>query len=593
MDQRPATPAERVSVVDLPVVPCDPSRSDDIVGALDGPSQAETEKGWADLKTFQTRKAAKTDAKSPQSDRDQARRSSCVDLSRMAHWLQSFFRFIGPGFLVSVSFVDAGNFNVGISAGAQFRFALLTIILLSNILAIFLQYLALRLGTVTGRDLAQSCRTHLPLWLNLLVYLFAEAAILATDIAEAVGSAIALNLLSKGRLPLPAGVAITLIDVVVILFFYQRDGTQGVTKTQIFEAGIAVLVIALATCLSMELAKITGVTVGEVLKGYIPSATIFRGSALYVSCGIIGATVMPHSLFLGSGVVQTRVKDYDIKHGIYTPASALARSASLSSPQTLTALELEKAEESYRPSLQAIRHCLPYSTIELVLALISIAFYVNSALLILAGATLSDSPEAANADLFSIYDLLKEQLSPAAATIYAVGLFFSGESAGLVVTLAGQMIMEGHLRWNIVPWKRRLITRCISIVPCIVIASAVGRRGLSAVLTASQVALSIILPFVTAPLVYFTCRKHIMSVEVHHPSGPPSTAPLAPPLEQNNNNQGENSDRGNAEEGRTLLAQSVDLSNGWFVAFLSVVVWLFIAALNLFLVIALAIGKAG
>ena len=175
-----------------------------------------------------------------------------------------------------------------VAAGAQFRFALLDTILLSTILAIYVQYLALRLGTVTGRDLAQSCRDHLPRWLNLLCYLFAECAILATDIAEVVGSAIALNLLTQGKLPLPAGVAITVVDVMAILLFYQKDGSKGVTRTQIFELAIAALVVALATCLSVELSKISGVNAGEVLRGYIPSGTIFRGGALYASCGIIG-----------------------------------------------------------------------------------------------------------------------------------------------------------------------------------------------------------------------------------------------------------------------------------------------------------------
>jgi len=217
--------------------------------------------------------------------------------------------------------------------------------------------------------------------------------------------------------------------------------------------------------------------------------------SLYQACGILGATVMPHSLYLGSGIVQSRLQEYDIKAG---NVSASMRST-------------DSEKQPYHPSLGAINFCLKYSIAELTISLFTFALFVNSAILIVAGAELSSEP-AASADLFGIYNLLSKSITPAAGTVFALALLLSGVSAGIVCTIAGQMVSEGALNWSLAPWLRRLVTRSISITPSIIIAGAVGREGLSAALNGSQVALSVVLPFVSAPLIYFTCRNKYMTV---------------------------------------------------------------------------------
>lgn len=219
--------------------------------------------------------------------------------------------------------------------------------------------------------------------------------------------------------------------------------------------------------------------------------------SLYQACGILGATVMPHALYLGSGIVQPRLREYDVKKGNVAAAAAGPDAESMS---------------KYRPTLAAIKSCMTMSIVELTLALFTFALFVNSAILIVSGASLYGVDGATEADLFGIHDLLSSTLSPAAGTIFALALLLSGVSAGIVCTIAGQMVSEGQLRWSVRPWVRRLLTRSISITPSIIVAGALGKAGLSAALTGSQVALSVILPFVSAPLIYFTCRGKIMTV---------------------------------------------------------------------------------
>ncbi|KAK4089239.1 hypothetical protein Purlil1_6228 [Purpureocillium lilacinum] len=217
---------------------------------------------------------------------------------------------------------------------------------------------------------------------------------------------------------------------------------------------------------------------------------------LYLSCGILGATVMPHSIFLGSGMVQSRLRHFDIQEGLHDA----------------TVTPGGDGDENYRPSARAIRHCLRYSIAELALALFTFGLFVNSSILIIAGSSLFGNGEAAESDLFGIHRLLSDTISPAAGTVFGLALLLSGISAGIVCTMAGQMVSEGMLNWTLAPWLRRLITRSISIIPSIVIAAAVGKEGLNATLAATQVVLSAILPFVTAPLIYFTSRDQYMTV---------------------------------------------------------------------------------
>merc|ERR1712144_192915 len=421
-----------------------------------------------------------------------------------------FGGFIGPGFMIAVAYIDPGNYSTDVAAGSTYRFKLLFIILMSNLFAIFLQSLCIKLGTVTGLNLAEHCRAHLPRWLNYSLYFLAESAIIATDIAEVIGSAIALNILIK--VPLVAGCALTLVDVLIILIFYNPAGSMR--RLRCFEFFVMALVLGVVICFCIQLSYIEGVSVGEVFKGYIPSSSIVQAQGLYLSCGILGATVMPHSLYLGSGVVQARLREFDVKSGRLPVLSSNSSSSSLNSVK-------------YRPSLPAIRNCLGYSIVELGIALFTFALFVNSAILI----------------------------TPVAGTIFALALLLSGTSAGIVATIAGQMVSEGALNWKLAPWLRRLLTRSISITPSIIIAAAVGRDGLSAALNGTQIALSVILPFVSAPLIYFTCRNKYMTVS-------------------------------------TDDGGSVKMRNHWITTVFAVLIWLIIVVMNVSLLVLVGLGKA-
>ncbi|KAL5362503.1 natural resistance-associated macrophage protein [Aspergillus floccosus] len=464
---------------------------------------------------------------------------------RMAQSIVKFSRFIGPGFLIAVAYIDPGNYATDIAAGAEFRYALLFIVLLSNLFAIFLQSLCIKLGTVTGLNLAENCREHLPKWLVVILYVFSESAIVATDIAEVVGSAIALNLLLK--IPLVAGCAITLADVLFILIFYRPNGAMW--GLRLFELFVTALVLGVVICFCIQLSLIKHQSIGDVFRGYLPSSAIVQSKGLYQSCGILGATVMPHSMFLGSGVVQSRLKDFDVTQGYVDPSVCIGSTG---------------GEVEYRPSIHAIRGCMKYSIIELTLSLFTFALFVNSAILIVAGASLYGTASADDADLWAIHDLLSSSIAPAAGLIFALALLLSGISAGIVCTMAGQMVSEGMLNWSIRPWLRRLITRSISIIPSIIIAAAVGREGLDKTLNASQVVLSVILPFVTAPLVYFTCRSSYMTVPVDRVS------------------YGENDNR----------TDGVKMRNNWFTTGIAIIVWLIIAVMNVALLVLVGLGKA-
>ena len=356
---------------------------------------------------------------------------------------------------------------------------------------------------------------------------------------QVIGSAIALNLLFK--IPLVGGCAITLVDVLLILLFYTPNGS--LTRLRIFELFVGALVIAVVVCFCVQLSLIKRTSAGEVMLGYLPSAAIVNGQGIYLSCGVLGATVMPHSIFLGSGLVQPRLRHYDKVHAA-PPNSELAEDWTM--------------KPDYQPSLRAIKHCLRYSTIELVFSLTGFALFVNSAILIVAGASLSSDNSSQDPDLFGIYNLLSSSIASAAGTVFAVALLFSGTAAGIVCTIAGQMVSEGHINWTLTPWLRRLITRSISITPSIIVAGTVGRDGLSAALNASQVILSIILPFVTAPLIYFTCRNRYMTIG----------AQLGAPT------------------------QTTALRSHWIVSGLAVLIWLIITVMNVALLVFLGLGES-
>lgn len=270
--------------------------------------------------------------------------------------------------------------------------------------------------------------------------------------------------------------------------------------------------------------------------------------SLYQACGILGATVMPHSLYLGSGIIQPRLKEFDLQHNTTTQARSVRTMTGESGDVLLV-------DEKYHPSIAAIRSCMTYSIVELAFSLFTFALFVNSAILIVAGASLYGIPGSENADLFGIHRLLSDQLAPAAGTIFALALLLSGTSAGIVCTIAGQMVSEGQLDVRVKPWVRRLMTRSISITPSIIIAGAVGANGLSVALEASQVALSIILPFTAAPLIYFTARNKFMT----------------------------------AKDG-TGSGEIIKMRNHWIVTGLAIAIWVLIAVMDVAAVVLLGLG---
>jgi len=285
---------------------------------------------------------------------------------------------------------------------------------------------------------------------------------------------------------------------------------------------------------------------------------------------------MPHSLYLGSDLVKARLRDYDIQHPSTTASGVLQRgNESEQRPSTVSATPSSSEEDAklYRPSLQAITSCLSFSIWELAISLFTFALFVNSAILIVAGSSLYALPSSAtsNADLFAVHSLLSTTLAPVAATIFALALLLSGSSAGIVCTMAGQIVSEGQIRWRVRPWVRRLATRAIAIVPSIIIAAAVGREGLSAALNATQVVLSVVLPVATAPLIWFCARADIMRVVV------------APGEVAGAGTQGHETEDGGC---RTVV-----MRNHWAWTALALVIWLLITTMNAALIVLLALGK--
>lgn len=324
---------------------------------------------------------------------------------------------------------------------------------------------------------------------------------------------------------------------------------------RLFEYFVMALVLAVVVCFCIQLALIKDQSVAQVFRGYLPSLSIVESQGLYQSCGILGATVMPHSLFLGSGLVQSRLKEFDVTSGFVDATMRMGSDAG----------DYYGGEVDYRPSIEAIRGCMKYSIIELTVSLFTFALFVNSAILIVAGASLYGTPGAEGANLWGIHDLLSRSIAPAAGLVFALALLLSGISAGIVCTMAGQMVSEGMLNWSVRPWLRRVITRSISIVPSIIIAAAVGKQGLDKTLNASQVVLSVILPFVSAPLIYLTCRTRYMTVPV---------------------------DRVVHGVHCRVKNESISMENSLLVCVVGIVVWVIIAVMNIALLVLIGMGRA-
>lgn len=374
--------------------------------------------------------------------------------------------FMGPGFLVSVGYMDPGNWATAIAGGAQFGYALLFVALLSNIMAIILQSLCARLAIASRRDLAQACRDAFPKPVAIVLWVFAEVAIIATDIAEVVGTAIGLNLLFG--IPLEIGVIITALDVFVILLL-QRLGFRWVEAFVIALLGV----IFASFMVQMALANPDW---AEVIKGFAPTTNIVRDPAmLYLALGIIGATVMPHNLYLHSGIVQTR---------------------------------------AYGESLAEKKSALRFATFDSTFAL-CFALLVNASILILAAATFNKSGNTGVAEIGDAHRMLAPLMgSLLAPKLFAIALLCCGLNSTVTATLAGQIVMEGFLNIRLPAWMRRLVTRAVAIVPAAAVTIYYGASGTGFLLIFSQVILAFQLPFAVVPLVMFTASKAKMGAMV-------------------------------------------------------------------------------
>jgi len=379
-----------------------------------------------------------------------------VNVPAGAGFWRKILAFSGPGFLVAVGYMDPGNWATDLAGGSKFGYSLLAVIMISNLMAILLQHLCLKLGVVTGRDLAQACRDHYPRPVVWFLWILCELAIAACDLAEVVGSAIGLQLLFG--IPLIWGCVITVLDVTLVLLLQDRG-------FRYLEALVVTLILTIAGCFAVELYLVKPDIVG-VMGGFIPRLEILRNSEmLYVAIGILGATVMPHNLYLHSSIIQTR-----------------------------------RFVQNSAGKAEAIK----FGTIDSTLALM-FALFINAAILVLAAAAFHRNSHGEVAEIQQAYHLLDGVLGVTfAGTLFALALLASGQNSTITGTLAGQIVMEGFLNIRLRPWLRRLVTRGIAIVPAVVVIGVYGEQKSTELLVASQVCLSMQLGFACWPLMRFT-----------------------------------------------------------------------------------------
>ena len=389
-------------------------------------------------------------------------RRGSVGVPRGAGWARRLLAFTGPGAMVSVGYMDPGNWATSLEGGSRFGYSLLCVILLSNLMAVLLQALCARLGIATDRDLAQSCREHCSKPVNLALWGLCELAIIACDLAEVIGTAVALKLLFG--IPIAWGAVITILDTLLLLALIHKGFRW-------LEAFVITLLATIFACFVVELALATP-SIGGIVGGFfVPDAEIVTNPAmLYIAIGIIGATVMPHNLYLHSALVQTR--DY---------------------PRTV----------------EGRREAIRFATWDSTLAL-SLALFVNAGILILAAAVFHGAGQQV-VEIEDAYQLLAPLLGVgAAATLFGIALLASGINSTVTATLAGQVVMEGFLRLRLAPWLRRLITRGIAVLPVLYVVAVYGEQGVGRLLILSQVVLSMQLPFAVIPLVLFVSRRESM-----------------------------------------------------------------------------------
>ena len=390
-----------------------------------------------------------------------------VPFSSGASWFRKILAFAGPGYLVAVGYMDPGNWATDIAGGSKFGYTLLSVIVISSLMAMFLQALSAKLGIATGRDLAQACRDHYSRRTSMVLWVLCEIAIAACDLAEVLGSAVALKLLFG--LPLLAGVLITALDVLIVLALQGRG-------FRLIEVFVVTLIATIAGCFAYEIFFAQPLW-REAAQGIIPRAEIFRNPAmLYIAIGILGATVMPHNLYLHSSIVQTR---------------------------------------AFGASVRDRREALRYAVFDSTVAL-GFALFVNAAILVLGAAAFHTHGLHNVAEISDAYKLLSPVLGVSlASTVFACALLASGQNSTLTGTLAGQIVMEGFLNIRLKPWLRRLITRGLAIIPAALVIGFAGEGKVTSLIVLSQVVLSFQLPFAIIPLLQFTGDRAKMGALVN------------------------------------------------------------------------------
>jgi manganese transport protein len=382
-----------------------------------------------------------------------------IPIAPNSSWFRKILAFAGPGYLIAVGYMDPGNWATDIGGGSKFGYALLSVVLISNLMAMFLQGLSAKLGIATGRDLAQACRDHYSRRTAIFLWVVCESAIAACDLAEVLGSAVALKLLFG--LPLLAGVILTSLDVLVVLALQGRG-------FRLVEAFVVTLIATIGACFAYEIFFSRPLWL-EAAHGFVPHLEIFRNKEmLYIAIGIVGATVMPHNLYLHSSIVQTR---------------------------------------AFGQSNHQRREAIKYAVIDSTVAL-GFALFINAAILVLGAAAFHARGLNQVADISEAYKLLSPVLGASfASTLFAFALLASGQNSTLTGTLAGQIVMEGFLQIRLKPWLRRLITRLLAITPAVLVIAIAGESKLTPLLILSQVVLSFQLPFAVIPLVQFTSER--------------------------------------------------------------------------------------
>ncbi|KAI0297569.1 natural resistance-associated macrophage protein-domain-containing protein [Multifurca ochricompacta] len=497
-------------------------------------------------------------------------------------------KHLGVGVICSVAYFDPGNWGVDLQAGSDYGYKLLFVVLLAGLFAVFLQSLACKLGVVTGLNLASHCRLlfhnrsrHPALcrWLILYpLYVLSEVAIISTDLAELLGSAIALNLLFP-KLPLWGGALLTAFDVLLILACSDPLHSRPVRS---FEFLIGILVLIVLVCMCILVSKLQ-VEWGDAFKGFIPSGALFQHGGLYTSVGILGATVMPHSLFLGSALAtQDRafVKPVSLPVAptrVVRPNSFREQLLKLFRPVHADTLdEFETHADRSNNSISFVKAHLHHAIVDIVVNLLGVAVVINALILILASSVFHETGvKVTNADIYDAYSVLVSVVGRGAGVIFALALLCCGQSASLVATVAGQIVSEGFIRWRVSPLVRRLVTRLLGLIPSVAVAVTIGRSGVNTMLVASQVVLSITLPFIIFPLVWLTSSRTVMRVR--------APTPVVPVQKE--------TDLAEVEKQDAPGDEYLDFSNSWVITVIGYAICALILAANCYVIITLILGE--